>query len=483
VPNVKSPNLLVISDLHLGEDCKPATKSGYLPHVPLLERELESFLDHYRKSRRDGRPWELIVNGDMVDFLSVCLFPVEGDARHPGDDPDDKVWGLGTGAEAARRKMERVLARHPGVFRALARFVGAGNKLGIVAGNHDVEFHWPIVQDTFRRGMAAIWANEAASRRPGASSVAELEVAIAFHPWFYFQEDLCWIEHGHQYDSYCAFDHFTVPVEPDKEQIVLSLGAASYRYVANHIAGADPHQQEDWNALGYLRFSVGLGLRGLWRMLKGYAGMTTHMLRLWRETGKHREGVERRRTAHRQKLGELATRFKLREETLVVLDDLRQRPLIQNLARLVMAVMLDRVALVVSSALLTAILLIVLPSAGALIAVAAVLASAFGAGQILARLRGHTDPDEHMRRVPQKIRDHVRAPFVVFGHSHQPVALPLADGGWYFNTGTWVATEKPGLLRAFTHLVIRHGEEGAHASLCQWRDGRSTEFMPEAHAG
>ena len=60
-----------------------------------------------------------------------------------------------------------------------------------------------------------------------------VEAAITFHPWFYFQENLVWIEHGHQYDRFCSFDHFTVPVEPEREEIVLSLGAASYRYVAN----------------------------------------------------------------------------------------------------------------------------------------------------------------------------------------------------------------------------------------------------------
>src|SRR5262249_39146430 len=172
MPYAGSHNILVISDLHLGEDLKPATKTGYLPHMPLLERELESFLDHYRKSRRDGRPWELIINGDMVDFLSVCLFP-EGEEG----DPDDKVWGLGTTASAAQRKMERVLARHAGVFRALARFIGAGNKLGIVAGNHDVEFHWPVVQETFKKGVAAIWASEKAARRPAALGSADIEAA------------------------------------------------------------------------------------------------------------------------------------------------------------------------------------------------------------------------------------------------------------------------------------------------------------------
>lgn len=480
MPYSASHNLLVISDLHLGEDLKPATKSGYLPHMPLLERELESFLDHYRKSRRDGRPWELIVNGDMVDFLSVCLFP---DGVAVGDSADDHVWGLGTGADAARRKMVQVLARHPGVFRALARFVGAGNKLGIVAGNHDVEFHWPVVQETFKKGLAALWAAQPAAARPGAPTTDDIEAGITFHPWFYFQEDLVWIEHGHQYDSYCSFDHFLSPVEPEKEQIVLSVGAASYRYVANHIAGADPHQQEDWNMLGYLRFSLGLGLRGLWRMMVGYAGMVWHMLGLWRlvTRTRNRAGVERRRSAHRQRLGELATRFELKEETLVALDDLRQVPLIHNLTRLLGAVMLDRVALVLFATLVAGILLVALPPVWALAGVGVVFASSIVTAGVLARVRGDIDPNERMKAVPEKIRSHVHAKFVVFGHSHQPVALPLADGGMYFNTGTWVATEKPGLLRAFTHVIIRHAEDGARAALCQWRDGRSTEFAPEAH--
>ncbi len=456
---VGSHNLLVISDLHLGEDLKPATKLRYLAHVPLLERELESFLDHYRKSRRDGRPWELVVNGDMVDFLSVCLFP-DGD-DHAADE-DDRVWGLGTDAVAATRKMERVLARHPGVFRALARFIAAGNKVGIVAGNHDVEFHWPVVQETFKKGVAALWGE------------------LAFHPWFYFQEGLVWIEHGHQYDSYCSFDHFLAPVEPDRESVQMSLGAISYRYVANHVAGADPHQLEDWNMLGYLRFSAGLGWRDVMRMAKGYAGMILRLLSMWRLGGKHPVGVARRRSAHRARLVELAERFKLKEETLVALDNLRQRPVILNFMRLVMVVMLDRVALATFTAILAVVLLLALPLAWALVGVGAVCASSVAAGLVLARLRGHTDPDELMKTIPQKIRDFVRTPFVVFGHSHQPVALPLAGGGMYFNTGTWVATEKPGLLRAFTHLVICHDAGGPQAALCQWRGGQSLAFTPES---
>src|SRR5215468_859334 len=51
------PNILVISDLHLGEDIKPFTGVGYLRHIARLERELENFIDHYTRTRHDGRPW------------------------------------------------------------------------------------------------------------------------------------------------------------------------------------------------------------------------------------------------------------------------------------------------------------------------------------------------------------------------------------------------------------------------------------------
>src|SRR5688572_5672617 len=120
-PVTSKQNLLIISDLHLGEDIKPATRMGQLRHMVLLERELEAFLAHYSKVRHDGRPWRLVVNGDMVDFLAVCLLPQEGEldaeTRQEADaHPEDHVYGLGNRPSAAKNKMLRVLARHPGVF-------------------------------------------------------------------------------------------------------------------------------------------------------------------------------------------------------------------------------------------------------------------------------------------------------------------------------------------------------------------------------
>ena len=87
------PNILVVSDLHLGEDVKPgATPMSYLRRIAMLERELEAFLAHYSeaRSRIGERPWRLVVNGDMVDFMSVMILPDDKAAASPEDDEEDE---------------------------------------------------------------------------------------------------------------------------------------------------------------------------------------------------------------------------------------------------------------------------------------------------------------------------------------------------------------------------------------------------------
>jgi UDP-2,3-diacylglucosamine pyrophosphatase LpxH len=481
-PASSKQNLLIISDLHLGEDIKPATRAGQLRHMLLLERELEAFLSHYTKVRHDGRPWRLVVNGDMVDFLAVCLLPREGELdaearEEAAHHPEDHVYGLGNRPSAARNKMLRVLARHPGVFRALAQFIGAGNELSIIVGNHDVEFHWPVVQETFKRGVAGLWSQSRAAQRAGAMGAADVEARITFHPWFYFQENVVWVEHGHQYDEYCSFDYQLNPVTPDGAEVILNVGAAGARYLSNHIEGLDPHQQEDWDAIGYLRWSISMGARGLARVYRSYVAFVLRMLGMWRMFAKRPDDVEARRRTHREKLRELAARARLDEKTLEALDDLRRRPVMHNLGKLIAALMLDRLLLMATMMLLILVFVVALPWGWALAAVGGTIGLGWGVSWWLSHDRA-MDPAPKMRAVTQRIRNLVRTPYVVMGHSHYPQAVELDGGGMYFNTGTWVATEKPGLLQSFTHVLIRHHKGGPRAELCQWRDGKSVVFTP-----
>ena len=140
-------NILVISDLHLGEDLKGDGSMS----VSALEEQLVAFVDHHRVEREDGRPWRLIINGDMVDFLSIVVMPE--DAELSPAHAEDAVYGLGEDEAACVVKIGLVIGRHEALFSALARFIGAGHSLSVVVGNHDVGFHWPQVQAEVRGAL------------------------------------------------------------------------------------------------------------------------------------------------------------------------------------------------------------------------------------------------------------------------------------------------------------------------------------------
>jgi len=76
--DTKQANLLIISDLHLGEDLRPDAEEER-ERLAEVENDLVAFLEYYIWRRLDDRPWRLVINGDMVDFLSICLMPAEVD--------------------------------------------------------------------------------------------------------------------------------------------------------------------------------------------------------------------------------------------------------------------------------------------------------------------------------------------------------------------------------------------------------------------
>jgi hypothetical protein len=121
-----------------------------------------------------------------------------------------------------------------------------------------------------------------------------------------------------------------------------------------------------------------------------------------------------------------------------------------------------------------------LPWSWAIGAVLGTIGIATLASRYLERGRESLDPTARMQQVTQEILRRVRARFVVFGHTHAPLAVPLADGGMYFNTGTWVQHGEPvpgtANAHAFTHVMIRHEDTGPVAALCEWKDGASREI-------
>ena len=475
-------NILVISDLHLGEDLRPGGANvSYLRHLVSLERELEKFLAHYTAQRLDGRPWRLVVNGDMVDFMSVMILP-DGKAEE-GDDEEDKLYGLGFGERQSQKKMERVIARHQGVFRSLGLFVGAGNELVIVVGNHDVEFHYPSVQRTLVEWLCGLTLGMGADD----SQRADYARRIEFCPWFYYKEDLIYIEHGHQYDEYCSFDYLLQPVAEDrlprrraadparpinpKSRIALSVAHAGMRYFANQISDYDPHTAEHWGFGDYMKWAWAQGLRGCVRLVYFYGLLVWRLVELWYSL----RGVEvERRRVHQERLRELSTHWKMSEEKLQALDSLRREPVTRRFWKLLAALFIDRMLLGIAAVATAGVLVGQLHGLWKAVGALATVVAFACVNQALNHVRLESSAVK-LRMATHLIQGLVCAPLIVFGHSHTPERVPLRGGATYFNTGTWASDDKQ---HAFTHLMVVGDENGVpHAELRQWRDGESAPYL------
>ena len=482
-----SHNLLVISDLHLGEDLNPSATDEAIRDLQLAERHLIAFLEHYTRRRRDGLPWRLVIDGDMLDLATICLFPDRfstaqwATAPWAALDADERKHGLGRRMDASCIKIDVVIERHQSFIEALARFLAADNRVEIICGNHDAELFWPEVQEALRRGVIEIWRGMPEAARPGAADAHQLAARMGFHDWFYYEPGVAWIEHGHQYDDCCSIEHHLHPVGSDGRFLISNVDSASLRYLTNMVPDLAPHGSEDWTMAGYLRLTYDAGLRAGFQIARGYSVASAKLLAAWRASRQLR--AERlRRDRHLERLRALSAAGPLDEDRLRALCGLHRRPVITSLRRLMQVLMLDKLVLWPSVAVLMLVVALALPAGWALLSGLGIFAAAGLLNHWLGRGR-NVNPALPLDLVPERILEHVDARFVVFGHTHQPVARPLTRGRWYFNSGTWMPSGKPGLLRCFTHVVIQHTPDGPVASLCQWRDGASRDFTSAAMPG
>lgn len=182
--------LFVISDLHLGGRPDDRDGNGQLVRAGYqicnAHRELSEFIDWVaRQGERPGTV-ELVVNGDLVDFL----------ADDDWDDPELHAEAWTADQARAIKKLDRIVDRcRPegglGVFGSLRALLDAGHRLTLVLGNHDVELALPAV----RRHLTDLLGGDGHSRL---RFVYDGE-AHAVGPVL--------IEHGNRYDHWNAVNH------------------------------------------------------------------------------------------------------------------------------------------------------------------------------------------------------------------------------------------------------------------------------------
>lgn len=171
--------VVVISDQHIAsgplDDCDAQLESHLVAFVDSLFPRLGAL--------------ELVLNGDVLDFVQAEPWSgAELESTSPNGIP------LCFTEAQSIQKLESIRKAHPGVFDALGRFLerSADNRLTILPGNHDADFHWAGVRQRFETFVGPTqFVLDPVYRPVSCPSV--------------------WIEHGHQSDPVNCFEWKEAP--------------------------------------------------------------------------------------------------------------------------------------------------------------------------------------------------------------------------------------------------------------------------------
>ncbi len=475
-------DLVVVSDLHLGRGLNPRTKRYHRLEAFFYDGDFRAFCRHLCDAAKEGgSPFTLVLNGDVFDLLRIEPEPGVGETAI------ERRFGALPMPPLAARMVAEILVGHAEFVEALADVLAAGQEIVFLPGNHDLELQWEPVQEEVRKAVAATLSARGAQ-------TGERLARMRFEPWFYYEPGRIWIEHGCQYDPENAFrfplrrgladpPHAAAVAERD-----MPLGNFFQKYLYNafgNITFIVPSGRANYR---YFRWLLANRPRLLLHVALSHGGFLLQLLRRLARAPAT-AWLHPAEEAHAAELAELAERSGLGER-LKAVDALKSTGadaaraaagILRQGAKLVLGALLGALlALAVWSTFSRAIealhvgfgwkaLLSLVLDLLFLAAVAALLVSA-------ALRVPPEEPSRQLPRVARRIAAILGVPLVTFGHTHDEMVSPIErpGGGWYFNTGTWIAV--------FTHDVLLPRERvqhtflrirGGEAELLQWSPGRS----------
>lgn len=468
-------DILVVSDLHLRGGWNKPGEGLY--H---FDAEFADFLRYYRLHRNNGRPWQLIIGGDFIEFLYLTDLPENAPPllRDVAFGPNERRYGVGNDGARTRWALDTILrSGHPQLLLALARFLREGNQIVILRGNHDSGLFWPEVQEHLRRLIA--------EHHPDDTSYMEMKRLVAervvFPPWYWYVPGTLYIEHGCQYDPFCSFEHFLVPVVPEQPtHIEMSISELAIRYFTNQMKLLNGLASENIKSISeYIAWVVSANLGIFPRVLRLYWGMVGQVMA---KSGRRNAAAEAKvRADQDRRLAALDESFGLAPGTSAAADALHQRPVMRS--KLATARFLALDLWLAGAGMIIAALVILLwyPARIGLLALVAALGVVGGVIYIGSLRFSRITEMDRLKETAQTLADRFQVPNVVFGHSHAAGVWPLRDGGTYTNVGTWVPVGEEAYFVYFS-LTLDDGERRGH--LWRWNKaaGEPRPFDDEARA-
>lgn len=445
-------DLLLISDLHLGSHLKARTRGEYVHLAARLDESLPQFLDHYaRLGARQGN-WQLVVNGDFIDFWNVEI----------GDGAQDPV-------QLAVERLHAVLDEYPGVEDALVNFLEAGNSIVFVAGNHDAEFLYPEVGQALAERLEGALADGGEHREQlreqitatGITTLDEVGAGrVRFVPWF-LREGGAWIEHGHLFDAACSTHAQLSPTRGGR--LVKSVAEVATRRFTNLMPEIDYDAADRFSTMDYIRWALARGWRFMLRVVFLYLRMVGGMLGLWVRSGRvDKDG----RARHEERLAKLAKNAGLQMSALTALEQMAPPPSSASVGGVLSVTALDLALSAVIPTLLIP-LLFWLAGWSSMIGVPLGLALGVLAALQVKRRRSPRNVAKDMLEVASSVGEVTGTRIVLMGHSHRG-SVERRGNVIYGNSGSWLDG---------SHLVVRRDRQTdqlAEVELRSWRNGGIT---------
>lgn len=197
--------IFIISDLHLGgyphsnNDATSGATSHLGSQICHAYAELTQFIDWVADQGVANGPVELVINGDIVDFLMEDDYETE---------PDAVPWLPNEARVIAKLKLIITRTREAnqrGPFEAMADLLKKGQLLTFILGNHDIELSLPAVRRYLEEDVFKLGVNG--------------KFRFFYDGEAYVRGDLL-IEHGNRYDPWNVVDHSALR----QERSMLSRG-------------------------------------------------------------------------------------------------------------------------------------------------------------------------------------------------------------------------------------------------------------------
>lgn len=445
-------DLLLISDLHLGSHLKPRMRGEFVHLASKIEDTFPRFIDHYL---REG-DWQLIINGDFIDFWNIEL---------PGQEdlPPEAL---------AVARLHAVFDAHPRVEDALVRFLRDGGSIVFVTGNHDAELLYAGVREALverlegrLRPDGEDW--DASITRTGHVRLDELPAGrIRFVRWFLREEGGAWIEHGHTFDPSCATPARMSPTRGDR--LVQTVAEVATRNFSNLMPEIDYDAPDKFTAADYARWALARGWRFVLRVMLLYLRTAGKVLALWASGRVDKAG----QAEHNERLSRVAANAGLQMSTLAALQAMAPPPSATRMSGLLSLTAIDHVlALVVPMGI--AVVVARRTAAPWLLCVLLALAIAVVIIWRLQRGRKRRDVARDMLEVAAGVGGVTDSPLVLMGHSHHG-ELKRMSNVVYANSGSWLDG---------SHLVVRRASDSRRlvsVELRHWRNGGTTRIAQMA---